>query len=107
MRLSSVRENFGSRTTTAIRRLFSLMMPRRCSVWKTALSIWREKRCLSVLFISDDQRLCLRVQSFFVMNHFLVLTKCDVTVSCLASIPFELSSKRILYFSLLSRTNTL
>ena len=48
--------------TVAIRKLFSAVTPRRCSVWKTASSTWREKRCLSVWFIFEDQRLCLRVQ---------------------------------------------
>ena len=29
-------------------KISSAVMLRRCSVWKTASSIWREKRCLSV-----------------------------------------------------------
>ena len=62
VKLSPVRWSFGSRLTVAIRKLPSAMMPRRCSVWRTALSIWREKRCLSVWFIFDYLRLCFRVQ---------------------------------------------
>ena len=36
--------------TVAIKRLSSAVMPRKCSVWRTASSIWREKRCLNVWF---------------------------------------------------------
>ena len=63
--LSPVRSNFGSKPTAATRKLSSAVMLRRCSVWRTASSIWREKRCLSVWFIFEDQRLCLRVQPFY------------------------------------------
>ena len=41
--------------TIAIRKLSSAVMPRRCSVWRTASSIWREKLCLSVWFIYERQ----------------------------------------------------
>ena len=53
--LSPVRWSFGSRPIVAIRRLSSTVMPRRCSVWRTASSIWQEKQCLSVWFIFEDQ----------------------------------------------------
>ncbi len=42
---------------------------RRCSVWRTALSVWQEKRYLSVWFIFEFGRLCLRVQPFFSTNY--------------------------------------
>ena len=70
VKLSPVRLSFGSRQIVAIRRLSSAAMLRKCSVWKTASSIWREKRCLSVWFIFNVQRLCLRVQP---LNYHLCL----------------------------------
>lgn len=51
--LSHARWSFGSRQTVAIRKLYSAVMPRKRSVWKTASSIWREKLCLSVWFIFE------------------------------------------------------
>gem|GEM_PF-4927627 len=36
--LSPVRWSFGSRLTVAIRKLFSAVMPRRCSVWKNCFT---------------------------------------------------------------------
>ena len=59
-----VRWSFGNRLIVAIRKLSSAVMLRKCSVWRTASSIWREKLCLSVWFIFDRLRLCLRVQPF-------------------------------------------
>lgn len=64
--LSLVRLSFGSRPTAAIRKLSSAVILKRCSVWRTALFTWREKRCLSVWFIFENQRLCLRVQPFVI-----------------------------------------
>lgn len=58
-KLSHARWSFGSRPTAAIRRLSSAVMPREWSVWRTASSVWQEKRCLSVWFIFDRLRLCL------------------------------------------------
>ena len=48
VKLSPVRWSFGSRLIVAIKKLSSAVMLRRCSVWRNASSIWREKRCLSV-----------------------------------------------------------
>lgn len=50
--------------TVIIGRLSSAVMPRKCSAWRTASSIWREKLYLSVWYISNHFRLCLRVQPF-------------------------------------------
>lgn len=72
MKLSPVRWSFGSRLTVAIRKLSSAVMLKRYSVLKTALSVWREKRCLSVWFISEFERLCLRVQLLFFCNYDLL-----------------------------------
>ena len=49
----------------AIRKLFSAVMLRRCSVWRTASSIWQEKSSLNVWFIFEIRRLCLQVQPLF------------------------------------------
>ena len=42
-------------TDSCYQKLSSQMIPKRWSVWKTASSVWREKRCLSVWFISDNK----------------------------------------------------
>lgn len=62
------RQSFGSRLILAIRRLSSSVMLRRCSVWRTASSIWREKRCLSVWFVSEILQLRLRVQPQIILS---------------------------------------
>ena len=71
--LSPVRWSFGSRQIVVIRKLSSAVMLRKCSVWRTASSIWREKRYLSVWFIFDCLRLCLRVQPFYVALSNIIL----------------------------------
>ena len=43
----------------------------KSSVWRIALSTWREKRCLSVWFIFDRLRLCLRVQPYHSVIRYL------------------------------------
>ena len=55
--------------TVAIRKLSASVMLRRCSVWRTASYTWQEKRCLSVWFIFEIRRLCLRVQPFFCLTR--------------------------------------
>lgn len=65
VKLSHARWSFGSILTVVIRKLFSAVMLRRCSVRSTVLSIWREKLCLSVWFIFECLRLCLRVQPYY------------------------------------------
>ena len=72
--LSHVRWIFGSRPIVAIRKLSSAVITRKCSVWRTASSIWREKWCLSVWFISDNQRLCLRVQPLL----YICIIRCSL-----------------------------
>lgn len=68
-KLSHARSGFGNRPTVAIRKLSSAVILRRCSVWRTALSTRREKRCLSVWFIFEVQRLCLRGQPYLCIFH--------------------------------------
>ena len=75
--LSLVRLSFGSRPTAAIRKLSSAVILKRCSVWRTALFTWREKRCLSVWFIFEIRRLCFRVQLFFEILIKLVFCSCS------------------------------
>lgn len=57
--------------TVAIRRLSSTVIPRRCSVLKAASPVCREKRYLSVWFIFEDQRLCLRVQPLYFHDQYI------------------------------------
>ena len=38
-------------TDSCYQKAASAVIPRRCSVWRTASSIWQEKLCLSVWFI--------------------------------------------------------
>ena len=64
VKLSPIRWSFGNRQTVTIIKLSSQAIPRRCSVLKTASIAWRENQCLSVWFIFEEQRLCLRVQPF-------------------------------------------
>ena len=83
MKLSPVRWSFGSSQIVVICKLSSAVIPRRCSVWRTASFIWREKRCLSVWFIFESRRLCLRVQplilsSLFIAKKIFVQLKCIV-----------------------------
>lgn len=75
--LSPVRLSFGSRLTVAIIKLYSVVMLRRCSVWRIALSIWRENQCLSVWFIYDSIRLCLRVQPYPSECFYRLITDMD------------------------------